>query len=192
MNNNNNNSGHSLPLDGGQVLSDWERFLWNGFRYEDFTPALHHWLTTYGGFRPEARPEFWGRYFDSTADMFIRFVNQFGGDRTSVNGGDTRWLGDGERRRINEALCAVMEELSPPRLLERLAERARAEYRALRQAEVTAEWARQGGGAEALSNLYLVYDTAFPLESFLSGYRLDGERRAWLVQALREEAQAAW
>jgi hypothetical protein len=92
-----------------QVLNAWKRFIRSGFRYSQFSQALYRHLIQHASFIAHYnRYGFWSHYFDADPENLYAFLNQFGGDRQSVEYGGTWWLGGPAGADLNQAMCSEM------------------------------------------------------------------------------------
>ncbi len=93
-----------------RVLNAWRRFIRGGFRYPQFSRALYEHLHLHCSFIAHYnRYGFWSHYFDSGPEKLYAFLDQFGGDRQSVEYGATWWLDGPTGADLNQAMCSEME-----------------------------------------------------------------------------------
>ncbi len=96
------------------VLKQWERFLKNGLKWEDFTDRLYKHLTLHCSFIAHySREGFFNTYF-TEGDMVVQFLSQFDNRNTEPNGvpesieyGMTDWATDECYEDINMAMIEV-------------------------------------------------------------------------------------
>ena len=97
-----------------QVLSDWQRFIYNGFKKLFFTGDLYRFLTAECGFIARYNLEyFWVYYFNSEVIHLRAFLNQFGGTRVSVDFNTPAWSG-GPATDLKQAMCQETVTLYTP------------------------------------------------------------------------------
>jgi hypothetical protein len=97
-----------------QLLDDWKRFIYSGFKKALFTAELHHFLGSACAFTPRYSPDyFWALYFNSEILRLRAFLNQFGGNGQSVEFGTTAWLG-GPAADLKAAMCHEMNQVYEP------------------------------------------------------------------------------
>ncbi|HMQ55619.1 MAG TPA: hypothetical protein PKD98_26300 [Anaerolineae bacterium] len=85
------------------ILTDWQRFIRSGFQPLFFTQRLYRHLVTYGGLSGYSRESFYAAHFGGSAQALLALMNQFGGDRRSLNDGTFDWL-RGPSRDLNLAM----------------------------------------------------------------------------------------
>jgi hypothetical protein len=97
-----------------QLLSDWKRFIYSGFKKLLFTPELYHFLTGACAFTARYNPEyFWAYYFNSEILRLRAFLNQFSGNGKSADFGVITWLG-GPAADLKAAMCQEMSLIYEP------------------------------------------------------------------------------
>lgn len=113
-----------------KLLTNWRRFIRNGFRYADFSDDLYQHLIVSGGFAEVAhgynytadessKYAFWSSYFDEGFSWLVSVIDQFGGSLGAVEGFDAEWI---DLDPVNRALIEEMQ-LIYPALVEVLLER---------------------------------------------------------------------
>ena len=93
------------------ILMDWEKFLKNGCKPDDFTNNLYKYLSLHCEFIAHFdRAGFHATYF-TNPEMTVKFVNQFNpkGNGMSVEYRSDSWL-KGEHADINEAMRTIMSK----------------------------------------------------------------------------------
>ena len=99
-----------------QILADWQRFIAGGFKKLFFTRELYRFLHHNCGFAAHSNPDtFWACYFNSEVIRLRAFLNQFGGNRRSIEFGTPAWL-DGPAADLKLAMCQEMTRLVAPLL----------------------------------------------------------------------------
>jgi len=96
------------------VLKQWERFLKNGLKWDDFTDRLYKHLTLHCSFIAHySRSGFYSTYFEDGDDT-AHFLSQFdthnaepGGVPKSIEYGMTYWATDERYEDINKAMIEV-------------------------------------------------------------------------------------
>lgn len=97
-----------------QILDDWKRFIYSGFKKSRFTPELHHFLVSTCAFTPRYNPDyFWATYFSAEILRLRAFLNQFGGNGQSAEFGATAWLG-GPAADLKAAMCHELSQVYEP------------------------------------------------------------------------------
>ena len=175
--------------DATLLLSDWQTFIQNGFRWQDFSPRLYRHLIQRCRFIAHFdRRGFWSIYFEQAGPRLVAFLNQFGGDHQAAELGGQGWL-DGPGSDLNQALAAEMEAIIEP-LLVALDELARQAFEAEKWTEVErlADEAVLAyphlTRSELVGQLARLYDLARPLDPSQSRFVLTDEMRAYLAQAV--------
>jgi hypothetical protein len=101
-------------LQKGQLLNDWTRFIYSGFKKLLFTPELHRFLIAECAFTARYSPNyFWAYYFNSEILRLRAFLNQFGGNGQSADFGTIAWLG-GPATDLKGAMCREMSLIYEP------------------------------------------------------------------------------
>ena len=86
------------------VLKDWERFIKNGFRFEDFTKRLYEHLHLHCSFTAHFNQEgFYDAYFKNPGDT-ITFLHHFDLDRAEYG-----WWLQEEYSDVNRAMCSILQ-----------------------------------------------------------------------------------
>lgn len=99
-----------------QILADWQRFIAGGFKKLFFTRELYRFLHHNCGFSAHSNLDtFWACYFNSEVIRLRAFLNQFGGNRRSIEFGTPAWL-DGPAADLKLAMCQEMARLVAPLL----------------------------------------------------------------------------
>lgn len=97
-----------------QVLNDWRWFIQNGFAWQFFTPNIYKFLWGYCRFAPQdSQQHFWFYYFHSDPQRLGAFLNQFGGDKLSVEVVTYEWL-SGAATDLKQAMCQEMARVYEP------------------------------------------------------------------------------
>ena len=175
--------------DATLLLSDWQTFIQNGFRWQDFSPRLYRHLIQRCRFIAHFdRRGFWSIYFEQAGPRLVAFLNQFGGDHQAAELGGQAWL-DGPGSDLNQALSAEMAAIVEP-LLAALDELARQAFEAEKWTEVE-RLADEAVPAyphltrsELVGQLARLYDLARPSDPSQSRFTLTDEMRAYLAQAV--------
>lgn len=102
--------------DKQQILADWRRFIASGFRKSCFTERLYDFLCNSCAFIARRnRSIFWAAYFNGETIRLRLFLNQFGGNRNSVDYNTEAWL-DGPASDLKQAMCREVARLYTPLL----------------------------------------------------------------------------
>lgn len=107
---------HLDAADKQQILIDWRRFIAGGFRKSCFTERLYDFLCNSCAFIARRnRTTFWAAYFNGETIRLRLFLNQFGGNRNSVDYNTGAWL-DGPASDLKQAMCREVARLYTPLL----------------------------------------------------------------------------
>jgi hypothetical protein len=97
-----------------QILADWQRFITGGFKKLFFTRELYRFLRHNCGFTAHTSQDgFWAYYFNAELLRLQAWLNQFGGNRRSVEFNTHAWLG-GPAADLKLAMCQEMTRLYAP------------------------------------------------------------------------------
>lgn len=102
-------------MDKEKVLKQWEKFLKNGLKPEDFTEALYKHLSLHCSFIAHYnRGGFYDMYFNNPAHT-QKFLSQFDirGDCKSIEYGSTRWFEDQDFEDINGEMITIAAKYIP-------------------------------------------------------------------------------
>jgi len=96
--------------DKAKVLRQWERFLKNGLKWEQFHKALYEHLIQHCSFIAHYdRAGFYSTYFENGGDT-AHFLTQFdnrNGIPKSIEYGMIYWYTDGDYEDINSEMCRI-------------------------------------------------------------------------------------
>ncbi len=100
--------------DKWQLLQSWQRFLLSGFKNLFFRADLYRFVIHYCHLNAERnREQFWQFHCSSDISRLKAILQQFGGDRRSVEQGNHLWL-DGLAADLKEAMCREASRLYAP------------------------------------------------------------------------------
>jgi len=100
--------------DKWQLLQSWQRFLLSGFKNLFFRADLYRFVIHHCHYNAQRnREQFWLFHFSSDISRLRATLNQFGGDRRSVEHGNHLWL-DGPAADLKEAMCREASRLYAP------------------------------------------------------------------------------